>query len=210
MSARPNWGCGDDLALLSLLLGWWSTPIARATSLATGRTGGSVNASRLAPALFGASGIAPIGYALFAFALGVAAGVLIRRTVPAMAVTLAGFAAVQIVVPLWIRPHLMTPLTAIAPLDTATISGLRFDGPRLTVFPGVTLPDAWVLSNRATTASGQVYAGPTPKGCLDFASFQQCRAALASSVSARSRSTSRLAGTGISSGSRPEHSSRSR
>src|SRR5207253_2085268 len=41
-----------------------------------------------------------------AFTLGVTAGALIRRTVPAMAVTLAVFAAVQIAMPLWIRPHL--------------------------------------------------------------------------------------------------------
>lgn len=147
------------------------------TSLATGRTGSPASNSRFTPLLFGASGITPIGYALFAFALGVTAGLLIRRTVPAMAVTLAVFAAIQIVMPQWIRPHLMTPLTATAPLDTAAISGLRYDGPRLTVFPSVNLPDAWILSARTTMASGQLYTGPTPKDCLDF-SFQRCQAAL--------------------------------
>ena len=45
------------------------------------------------PLLFGARGIVPIGYAAFAFALGVTVGMLVRRTVPAMAITLAVFVA---------------------------------------------------------------------------------------------------------------------
>ena len=50
-------------------------------------------------------GIASAGHAAFAFVLGVTMGIIIRRTVPAMAVTLAIFIAVQIAVPLWVRPH---------------------------------------------------------------------------------------------------------
>ena len=38
-------------------------------------------------------GFVPAGYALFAFALGATTGLLFRRTLPAMAVTLAGFVA---------------------------------------------------------------------------------------------------------------------
>jgi hypothetical protein len=44
---------------------------------------------------FDAHGIVPVAYAAFGFALGVAAGLLFRRTLPAMAVTLVVFAAVQ-------------------------------------------------------------------------------------------------------------------
>ncbi len=44
-----------------------------------------------APVVFGARGVAPAGYALFAFCLGVATGILLRRVLPAMAVTLAVF-----------------------------------------------------------------------------------------------------------------------
>ena len=58
--------------------------------------------------LFGARGVVPIGYAAFAFALGVTVGLLVRRTVPAMAITLAVVIAVQIIMPILIRPHLMT------------------------------------------------------------------------------------------------------
>ena len=61
------------------------------------------------PLLFAARGIVPIGYAAFAFALGVTVGMLVRRTVPAMAITLAVFVAVQIAMPQLVRPHLMPP-----------------------------------------------------------------------------------------------------
>ena len=83
--------------LLSLMVTWWSSPFDR------------VGVDRLDPSMFGQRGIAPVGYAAFAFALGVTAGVLIRRTVPAMAVTLAVFAAVQAAFELRIRFHLITP-----------------------------------------------------------------------------------------------------
>ena len=92
---------------LSLLLTWWAAPIARppptAPASASPRTGSPLN--------FATHGITPLGYAAFAFALGVTAGVLIRRTVPAMAVTLAIFAALQIAMPLWVRPNLVPPAT---------------------------------------------------------------------------------------------------
>ncbi len=63
--------------------------------------------NRFNPLAFATHGITPLGYAAFAFALGATIGALIRRTVPAMAVTLAIFAAVQIAMPLWIRPNLL-------------------------------------------------------------------------------------------------------
>ena len=59
---------------------------------------------RLSPLVFAARGVAPLGYAAFAFVLGVTAGVLIRKTLPAMAITLVIFAAVQLVMPNFVRP----------------------------------------------------------------------------------------------------------
>jgi hypothetical protein len=52
-------------------------------------------------------------YAVFALALGVLAGVVLRRTVLAMVATLAGFAAVRFPVESWLRQHYQHPLTAI-------------------------------------------------------------------------------------------------
>ena len=52
--------------LMSWMLTWWASPI------------DTVNASRFSSLVFDTSYIAPIGYAAFAFALGVTAGVLWR------------------------------------------------------------------------------------------------------------------------------------
>ena len=56
------------------------------------------NDSPFSPSYFDRRDLVPIGYAAFAFALGVAAGVLIRRTLPAMAATLVAFIGVRLAV----------------------------------------------------------------------------------------------------------------
>ena len=61
----------------------------------------------------------PVGYALFAMALGICAGALLRRTLPALAVTLAGFVALRALTALWLRPHYMTPVTVYFKLTAA-------------------------------------------------------------------------------------------
>jgi hypothetical protein len=53
-----------------------------------------------------------VAYALFAMALGIAAGALLRRVLPAIAVTLAGFIAARAVITLLLRPHYMSAVTA--------------------------------------------------------------------------------------------------
>ena len=60
-------------------------------------------------ALIGQRDIVPIGYAAFAFVLGVTAGMLIRKTLPAMAVTLGTYAAVRLAVVYWLRPNFVAP-----------------------------------------------------------------------------------------------------
>jgi ABC-type transport system involved in multi-copper enzyme maturation permease subunit len=166
--------------LLSVMVTWWASPIDSALGLPAGRNGtGGLN--RFTPLLFGARGITPIGYAAFAFALGVAAGVLIRHTVPAMATTLAVFAGVQITMALWVRSHLITPVTVTWPLNPANIDGLFFGGKggQMGVQASVNLPGAWVLSNQTVTGSGHVFTGPAPRTCVSSAStFQACQNAL--------------------------------
>jgi hypothetical protein len=153
--------------LLSLMTGWWASPVERA--LAIGGTSGNLGGlSRLQPLVFSASGIAPVGYAAFAFALGVTAGVFIRRTVPAMVVTLAGFAFVQLAWPAWIRPHLIAPDTATLPLNTANLNQLTIQSPgaTMTVVGPWTQHGAWVLSNQTITPAGHVFTGPATQACL--------------------------------------------
>ena len=55
--------------------------------------------------------VAPIGYAIFATALGIWVGSRIARTIPAMITTLALFVAVRLAVTLQVRPRLAAPKT---------------------------------------------------------------------------------------------------
>ena len=98
---------------LSLMQAWWAAPLGRA--VAYGAPAGLLAQGRFTQLIFATHGITPLGYAAFAFALGVTAGALIRRTIPAMAVTLAVFAALQVAMPLWIRPN-------FAPADRTVIA----------------------------------------------------------------------------------------
>jgi hypothetical protein len=63
------------------------------------------------PGRFDIMGIVPVAYSLFAMALGIAAGTLLRRTLPAIAVTLAGFIAVRALITLLLRPHYLSAVT---------------------------------------------------------------------------------------------------
>jgi hypothetical protein len=163
--------------LLSLAVSWWSSPIDRAVGDGTGA--GVFNLPRIAPAIFGARGVVPIGYAAFAFALGVAVGLVIRRSVVAIAVTLAAVAAVQIVMPLTLRPHLVAPVQTNVTITATNVRGLFLSGPdpttaqvaRIAVEAGG--PGDWMLSNRTVNAAGQVVGvlpswvrecGPQPPG----------------------------------------------
>jgi len=166
--------------LFSLALGWWASPIDHAA--AVGGAGGFQE--RFFPTIFGARGVVPIGYAAFAFALGVLIGLLIKRTIPAMAVTLAVTAAVLIVMPLAIRPHLMSPVRTSVPLTTANIQGLTtsVNGTDLQVLAGTpALPGSWILSNQVTTTSGSTNLGAVPAACRPSANAgpQACFGALA-------------------------------
>jgi hypothetical protein len=62
---------------------------------------------------FDLTGIAPMAYTLFAFALGVTAGTVLRRSLPAAAGAFVVFLVVRFTVAGWIRPHFVTPVTRI-------------------------------------------------------------------------------------------------
>ena len=84
---------------VSALVTWWSGPD---------------NAQQLdafKPGRFDIMGIVPIGYALFATALGIAAGAVFRRTLAAIAVTLLGFMTVRFVIFFWVRAHFIGAVT---------------------------------------------------------------------------------------------------
>jgi hypothetical protein len=180
--------------LLSLMITWWAGPINHAALLSSGQISGMV--PRIDAPVFDARGVVPLGYAAFAFALGVTASVLLRRTLPAMAVTLVAFAVIQIVVPNLVRPHLLPPDHFTEQLSFTRVGvnvnagtgqvSLQLAGP-------FSKPGAWVLSDVITTPSGAKLPNVTftpsgaeltapPKGCSltpGTAGFGDCKSVLA-------------------------------
>jgi hypothetical protein len=118
---------------------------------------------------FDIQGIVPVAYAVFGAALGLAAGILWRRVLPAMATTLVGFIAVRFFVELVLRPHYATPVTRTTPLSS----------------PNETPPGSWTMHSELTH-NGQVVVGPirapstctgagsrdAMNGCLDGSGYQ--------------------------------------
>jgi hypothetical protein len=161
--------------LLSLMATWWSGPFDQAYQV------------RITLAVFHTSGIVPVGYAAFAFALGVTAGTIIRRTLPAMAVTLVIFAAVQFAVPFWVRPHLIPPVTTTSALNLGSVvewgatNAGQGNGGDLSILTQPDLPGAWLLSNEVITTAGRsVSPEPGTPACGGGAStVQSCHAYLA-------------------------------
>jgi len=151
--------------LLSLAVTWWASPIDALASVQTDR--GML--SRIDPVVFGARGIAPIGYAAFALVLGVTVGMLLRRTVAAMAVTLVALAAVLLLVPLFVRPYLLPPQTDTVAITDRNITNITGDQTGKILEIGVrNPPGAWVLANETVDAAGTV-ASPLPdfvQGCI--------------------------------------------
>jgi ABC-type transport system involved in multi-copper enzyme maturation permease subunit len=148
---------------LSLMQAWWAAPIGRAVGHGGG--GNSLAMSQFNALVFVTHGITPLGYAAFGFVLGVTVGALIRRTLPAMAVTLAIFAVVQIAMPLWIRPSLFPAHhTAVAIGRDISFNNDSQGNFRLTTgsLPGQ--PGAWILSSGAVNAAGNP-VGTAPAAC---------------------------------------------
>jgi hypothetical protein len=154
--------------LLSLAVTWWSEPIDQASARPAADAGLALPA-RLAPLIFGARGIAPIGYAAFAFVLGVAAGVMLRRTVPAIALTLAVLATVQVLVPAVLRGHYQAPAVSTTALVLAPDrpQSLQLRDGKLTVVAPVAMPGAWITSVRTVDSAGRTATPAIPQACAD-------------------------------------------
>ena len=92
--AAAAWG-----GAVSALVTWWSSPV------------NALKHQNFQPGQFDIQGIVPIGYALFAVALGIAAGTLLRRTLPALAITIGVFTFLRLVIGQDLRSHYLTALT---------------------------------------------------------------------------------------------------
>ncbi|MFE0425566.1 ABC transporter permease subunit [Streptomyces sp. NPDC058953] len=123
--------------------------------------------------VFGARNIAPIGYAALAFTFGTVAGLVLRRTLPAMAVTLVAFLAFQFFFPNVVRPALLPPERAALPMTAEAINAARSLG-SITGGPvvgGVRIPgspDAWIAeTSPLRTPDGRTLRTSVFDNCLD-------------------------------------------
>ncbi len=138
--AAVVWG-----AVVAALVTWWSGPE------------NAIDCTRFYPGQFDVQGIAPVGYCLFAVTLGVAAGTVIRRTIPALAATVAVFAGVRVLITEFVRQRFIPPVTTALP-----------PGPH----PSLLKQNVWTLSAHTLVQAGHVVSHPTiPRGCRGRAHF---------------------------------------
>jgi ABC-2 family transporter protein len=152
--------------IFTVIATWWASPLDRLNDFPY--------------SVFDTRDIAPLGYALFAVALGVFVGLLVRRTVPAMALTFFSFAAIRILFTDYVRPHFASPLRLttrfVAPF--ASSSG---GAPSAIVIRGPE-SNAWILSDVTLNRKGHVigaHGGVGPNGAFNFNSVGHGRDALA-------------------------------
>lgn len=131
-------------AILTVLMTWWHMTWTHLEG-------------RITPTLYDFEGVAPLAYTAFALALGIAAGAVMRRTVPAMVVAFAGFLAIRLPMELVLRQHFQPPL-----IYTQDI---------LTVFAPSAAPDptqgAWQLDRGWMDGAGHQLADSTVFGACN-------------------------------------------
>jgi hypothetical protein len=107
----------------------------------------SLRGNRFDPGRFDMQGVVPVAYSLFAVCLGVAAGAVLRRTLPALGVTIFGYAAVRILVDGLLRVHYRAPVVLTSRLDQ----------------PDPARSGAWIIS-QGVTLNGQSLDGVQASG----------------------------------------------
>jgi hypothetical protein len=92
--AAAVWG-----SAIAVLVTWWSGPRNAAF------------ADAFQANYFDQQGLVPVAYSVFATALGIAAGAVLRRTLPAIAIVIGGFIGMRLWISQDLRMHFMTPVT---------------------------------------------------------------------------------------------------
>ncbi|WAX77136.1 transporter [Streptomyces sp. KMM 9044] len=154
------------VGVFSLLLTWAASPYDR------------VQGERFDAIGFMSRNITPIGYAVFAFILAATVGLLIRRTMPAMAITLAAVAAIQLIVPFGVRPHLQQPVSTTVALTADTqFKAFRDEGDEVQIL-GYNIPGAWMLDKTHTLydSAGKAYDEKSFESCfsIDMDEMKEC------------------------------------
>ncbi|MFK3982190.1 transmembrane transport protein [Micromonospora sp. NPDC050397] len=133
---------------------------------------------RFAAVFFGARNIVPIGYGLFAFVLGTVVGMIVRRTLPAMTITLTVFAAIQLLVPMAVRQNLMPPVTETVTIDASVLErgvGLSLETDNTFTIRGYNVPGGWELADSARIfrPDGTPFTGTDASPCIALGPDQE-------------------------------------
>jgi len=140
-------------AAYTLLVGWWIAPLNDATGY------------RFTWLFFDQQGPVLVGYALFAFALGVLAGTLTGKVLPAMAITLGGFLATRVAVALLLRPRFLPPRLRTYPIVSGSLAEPN------------QLAGDWVISRGVYSAQGvKLTPGSGAQVACDQTAAAQCTA----------------------------------
>lgn len=97
------------ITVFTIVVTWWLTPLNHITGRFTGNGLG-----------FDFYGTVPAAWALLAFAIGVLAGTLTRRVVPAMAISFGAYLVVRLPAEFVVRAHYLPPVTTwgVSPADS--------------------------------------------------------------------------------------------
>jgi hypothetical protein len=136
---------------VSALVTWWSG------------TPNALYGNRFEGAQFDTQNVVPIAFGLFAVALGIAVGSLLRRTLPALAATVGGYAALRLIVAIYVRPHYAKAVTRSFALGADTNLA----------------PGSWTLTSNLVDGSGRPVTGrlDLPTTCvsaIDKIGLQRC------------------------------------
>lgn len=130
--------------VFSLIVTWWF----RSFDLANGDLHSF--------SIFDQRDLVAAGYGLFAFAAGALLGAVLRRVLPAMAVTLGVFAFARVAIAAWVRPHYIPALHEQASLLGGSFGLMTYNGsgPTFVVQPAVAA-NGWVLHSQIVNRAGQ-------------------------------------------------------
>jgi hypothetical protein len=104
-------------------------------------------------------GIVPVASMLFALSVGIAASALIRRTIPAMAITLAVYAVTRVPIH-WLRSHFAPSLNQTVDVPLSDLLQNPVGSPA-DDFTGILEPGDWLLNGDVTDPAGHVLGATT-------------------------------------------------
>ncbi|MEU5722478.1 transporter [Micromonospora sp. NPDC047738] len=127
-------------------MSWWVSPLTQAA-----------HEGRMGVIVFDLQGIVPIGYTLFAVALGIFAGTVWRKMLPAMGVTLVGFVGVRAAAAILARPHFQPARTLTFPIEGT-------EGPRISRGDWILASGVRDADGKMVLADSQIVCPPGTKG----------------------------------------------